>query len=153
MTQKMPHQQQQSNTTPPIPTPTSNPKTEPMSTSHYASTNYQDRQIKDLSAVSPGWESPLSRADRPSLSRSRPECNDVGMDTLRIPLAAARNYHKAALRARYLALFALAAVMLMADGIALAVWTENVVEHYVFAALAISAELLLIACAIGCRKL
>jgi hypothetical protein len=121
-----------------------------MSTSHYASTNYQDRQIKDLNAVSPGWQEPLSH---PSLSRSRPECNDVGMDTIRIPLAAARNYHKAALRARYVALFALAAVMLMADGIALAVWTETVVEHYVFAALAISAELLLIACAIGCRKL
>lgn len=150
MTQKMPHQQSQSNTTPPAPTSTSNPKTEPMSTSHYASTNYQDRQIKDLNAVSPGWQEPLSH---PSLSRSRPECNDVGMDTIRIPLAAARNYHKAALRACYVALFALAAVMLMADGIALAVWTENVVEHYVFAALAISAELLLIACAIGCRKL
>jgi hypothetical protein len=126
-----------------------------MSTSHYASTNYQDRQVKDLNAVSPGWESPLSRANHPSLSfsRSRPECNDVGMDTLRIPLAVARNYHKAALRARYVTLFSLAALLLMADGIALAVWSENVVEHYVFAALAISAELLLIACAIGCRRL
>jgi hypothetical protein len=136
-----------------------------MSTSHYASTSYNsitspsrtddypEPHMSEMRSVLPAWESPLSKADRPSLSRSRPECNDVGMDTIRIPLAAARNYHKAALRARYVALFALAAVMLMADGIALAVWTENVVEHYVFAALAISAELLLIACAIGCRKL
>ena len=121
-----------------------------MSTSHYSSTSYQDRQIKDLNTVVPGWDAPLSSS---SIQHSRPEAGDVGLDTIRIPLAAVQNYRKASLRARYAALFALAALLLMADGIALVTWTDSVVEHYVFACLAISAELLLIACAIGCRKL
>jgi len=121
-----------------------------MSTSRYANTNYQHRQIKELQSVIPAWEPPLSS---PSIQHSRPEAGDVGLDTIRIPLAAVQNYRKASLRARYAALFALAAVLLMADGIALVTWTDSVVEHYVFACLAISAELLLIACAISCRKL
>ena len=128
-----------------------------MSTSHYSNGNYKpikssnpNPALSQMRKAVYNWEHPLSH---PSLLHSRPEAGDVGMDTIRIPLAATRNYHKAALRARYVALFALAAVLLMADGIALAVWTETVVEHYVFAALAISAELLLIACAVGYRRL
>jgi hypothetical protein len=134
-----------------------------MSTSHYSSTSYSDLvgkpgikssdknpALAQMREAIYAWEDPLSSS---SIQHSRPEAGDVGLDTIRIPLAAVQNYRKASLRARYAALFALAAVLLMADGIALVTWTDSVVEHYVFACLAISAELLLIACAIGCRKL
>ena len=48
----------------------------------------------------------------------------------------------------YTAMFVLAALLMMADGAALRFWADGILEHYVLASLAISAEFLLLACAI-----
>lgn len=80
---------------------------------------------------------------------SRPPQNDVGADTIRIPLD---GVPKNVRRTNAQFLFCIGILLLMADGLAMKYFAENLWEALIIAVLTVPLALLVIFCALEARK-
>jgi len=111
-----------------------------MSTSHYSNTNYEPN---NLNAVVADWQEPLSH---PSLTHSRPECSDVGSQTIRFNITPKPQLP-------HLTAFLFAGIMLLlADGAAIAYYSDSVVEATLIALATMPTGGFIIATAIAIRN-
>ena len=127
-----------------------------MSTSHYSRTDYSDLvgksgikssdknpSLAQMREAVYAWEDALSH---PSLTHSRPECSDVGSQTIRFNITPKPQLP------RLTALLFAGIMLLLADGAAIAYYSDSVVEATLIALATMPTGGFIIATAIAIRN-
>lgn len=133
-----------------------------MSTSHYSRTDYSDIATKPkIKSSDPNpttlsnmreavyaWEDSLSH---PSLAHSRPECTDIGTDTIRLGDRVPANTRRRSPLVAAVALMFMGIGLLILDGCALAHYADAAFEAFVIAMVTAPAAVFVIATAFVVR--
>lgn len=120
-----------------------------MSTSHYSNTNYEPKP-ETLHAVVHDWQDPLSH---PSLRHSRPECTDIGANTIRLGDRVPANTRRRSPLVAAVALMFMGVGLLVLDGCALVHFADETFEAFVIAMVTAPTAVFVIATAFVVRGL